>query len=341
MTMPHSPGWYDDPDDSGALRYFNGQDWTPQRKRKPSTPSRPPQPDPYTPVPPAGPADPYAPGYSYPAGPADPYASGYPYPAGPPDPYASGYPYPAGPPDPYASGYPYPAGPPDPYGAVPSIAPAGPYGPIDPYGPAIPGSNGPVPPQQLPLSRLIAGTAVGVDRIIGLVIAGCGIALIVASFSVWGRATVSLHSSDGTFGLVTALFPGVGKPSMVGNFSNGSFGGKMTVDPPPTLHNTHPGWITLALGVIAVIAGIAYLWLRQRGILAIVVAVLAAVAGVVCVAHVFDVGGTFNDPADLAGANLSPGAGLVSACVLSFALAAVSISAYIIEWRAQYRKAPY
>jgi hypothetical protein len=33
--MPPQPGWYDDPDDSNAQRYWDGQHWTPLRERKP------------------------------------------------------------------------------------------------------------------------------------------------------------------------------------------------------------------------------------------------------------------------------------------------------------------
>jgi Protein of unknown function (DUF2510) len=34
MTTPRQPGWYDDPDDSNAVRYWDGQDWTPHREPK-------------------------------------------------------------------------------------------------------------------------------------------------------------------------------------------------------------------------------------------------------------------------------------------------------------------
>jgi uncharacterized membrane protein YeaQ/YmgE (transglycosylase-associated protein family) len=34
MTTP-PPGWYDDPQGANAQRYWDGQDWTPQRRRKP------------------------------------------------------------------------------------------------------------------------------------------------------------------------------------------------------------------------------------------------------------------------------------------------------------------
>jgi len=42
MTTPHEPGWYDDPQNSTAQRYWDGQNWTPHRQRKPT--SRPAQP---------------------------------------------------------------------------------------------------------------------------------------------------------------------------------------------------------------------------------------------------------------------------------------------------------
>jgi hypothetical protein len=33
--IPHQPAWYDDPDNSNAQRYWDGQNWTPHRQRKP------------------------------------------------------------------------------------------------------------------------------------------------------------------------------------------------------------------------------------------------------------------------------------------------------------------
>ncbi|WP_422225433.1 DUF2510 domain-containing protein, partial [Mycobacterium sp.] len=39
MTTPNQPGWYDDPHDSNAQRYWDGQDWTPHRQRKPASPT--------------------------------------------------------------------------------------------------------------------------------------------------------------------------------------------------------------------------------------------------------------------------------------------------------------
>jgi hypothetical protein len=337
MTMPHSPGWYDDPDDPAAERYFNGQDWTPQRKRKPSTPSRPPQPDPYAPVPPAGPVDPYASAYPY--GPVPPVPPAGPY--GPIDPYGAPGPY--GPADPYGP----PARPAGAYGPAGGYGLAGAYGPADPYGAVPPvgvaGPYGSVPPQQPPLSRLTAGIAGGVDRIFGLVISGCGVALIVASFATWGRVRAAVTTADGAVGSASVSFPGLGDPSLTLSLSEGgtSVNGKIDTPLLHALHNTNPGWISLALGIVAIIAGAAYLWLRQRLIVAVAVAVLGGISWVICISYILDVRSTFSDPPGLADINFSPGAGLVAACVLSFALAAAGITAAVIQWRAQYKNSPY
>ncbi|WP_142276593.1 DUF2510 domain-containing protein, partial [Mycobacterium alsense] len=40
MSTPQ-PGWYDDPENSNAQRYWDGQNWTPQRQRKDTTPTAP------------------------------------------------------------------------------------------------------------------------------------------------------------------------------------------------------------------------------------------------------------------------------------------------------------
>lgn len=57
MTTPRQPGWYDDPQDPNAQRYWDGDDWTPHRQRKSSSPSVQPtvaSPQTQQPPPPAG-----------------------------------------------------------------------------------------------------------------------------------------------------------------------------------------------------------------------------------------------------------------------------------------------
>jgi hypothetical protein len=38
MTTPNQPGWYADPQDPNAQRYWDGQDWTPHRQRTSASP---------------------------------------------------------------------------------------------------------------------------------------------------------------------------------------------------------------------------------------------------------------------------------------------------------------
>jgi hypothetical protein len=66
MTTPGQPGWYDDPQDSNAQRYWDGQNWTPHRQRKNTTPTKrhpavAPPPPPQMPPPPLPPASPQMP----------------------------------------------------------------------------------------------------------------------------------------------------------------------------------------------------------------------------------------------------------------------------------------
>lgn len=65
-----APGWYDDPHDHNALRYWDGRQWTPQQQRKAAVPPPPPPPPPQNyGAPPPGygtPTPAVAPGYGQP-----------------------------------------------------------------------------------------------------------------------------------------------------------------------------------------------------------------------------------------------------------------------------------
>ena len=103
MTTPQQPGWYDDPHDPNAQRYWDGEDWTPHRQRKPiSRPTQPPSPQPVIPTqpPPPPPASPPPPpsGVEYP-----PPPSGVEY---PPPPSGVEYPPPPSGGPPHRSGTP-------------------------------------------------------------------------------------------------------------------------------------------------------------------------------------------------------------------------------------------
>jgi hypothetical protein len=81
-----APGWYDDPHDRNALRYWDGRQWTPQQQRKAAVPPPPPQQPPpppqnygAPPPPPSQSAPP--PGYGTPT---SPVPQGYGQPPQPP-----------------------------------------------------------------------------------------------------------------------------------------------------------------------------------------------------------------------------------------------------------------
>jgi cellobiose-specific phosphotransferase system component IIC len=165
----------------------------------------------------------------------------------------------------------------------------------------------------------------------GVLIVLAGVGLIAVSFLQWGRARAVYSYLDALVSY-TASFPGLGDPTVTSTYSDINVARRENFETP--LHNANPGWIALVCGILAIAAGIGYLRMRQRRVLAIAVAVLGIISGVICVTYMVDVRDTFNDPANWVDANFSPGVGLVAACVLSFALTALGITAYVIEWRA-------
>jgi hypothetical protein len=74
MTTSNEPGWREDPNDPKALRYWDGQEWTPHRQRKPT-----PTPAP-APLPPAPPPPSYPPPSALPPPPSFPPPSALPPP---------------------------------------------------------------------------------------------------------------------------------------------------------------------------------------------------------------------------------------------------------------------
>jgi hypothetical protein len=250
MSTPHLPGWYDDPSASNAERWWDGHDWTPQRRPKVSMPA------------------------------------------------------------------------PRPRSVEPSRFPlsAGMVGPAEPY------------PATLGVDPRVQQTLAG---LIGL----AGVGLIIVSFLPWGRARAVLNGI-GALVSKTASFPGLGNPTVTVTYSDESYAGRMNFLDTP-LHNSNPGWVALVCGILAIVAAIAYLRLRQWRVITIAVAVLGVIAGLTCVAYMVDVRGTFNDPANWADANFSPGVGLVAAFGLSLVLIALGITAFVIEWRATPKTSGY
>ncbi|MBS9535765.1 DUF2510 domain-containing protein [Mycobacterium sp. M1] len=316
MTTPQTQGWYDDPDGSDALRYFDGEVWTPQRKRKPAAPQYPGT-EQSVPPPGTGGHPPVSPGFAPPADPFDAYS-----PSGHTKPNAANNVPPWTPP-PIVYGYPGP------------IVEAGSYPSAPVAGQGI--STSRIPQQQW-LARLQGGMVGGVDQAIGLAMAAGAVTLIAASFTTWCRARGPYTDLHG-MGSVTLSFPGMGSPTASGTFTDGTVSGTVTnlassggVFLPS---NTNPGWVSLVLGIVVLIAALAYLWLPQRKYVAAAVAAVSASAAVLCISHLFDIRGTFGDPADVAGMDFSVGGGLAVACLVSFGLAILGTAAYLMGAKQQ------
>jgi hypothetical protein len=125
MTPLDQPGWYDDPQDASAQRYWDGDDWTPRRQRRPvsapvRTPAMPIKPPP-PPLPPPPPPQLPPPAVGLPPPPPPPLPAPSSAPLLPPPPPPSG---PAGLPPPPPSGLPGPP-PPAPAGWPPPGVAAG------------------------------------------------------------------------------------------------------------------------------------------------------------------------------------------------------------------------
>jgi Protein of unknown function (DUF2510) len=231
-------------------------------------------------------------------------------------------------PPPAAAG-PYAAYPPPP-GPSSSGYPPG----AEPFDPGHSSGSSPVfgYPQQLPSSRSGA-MAQGLTRTLAVVIGAIGLALVATAFMPWGQARYVDHAGEIVVAR-TVSFPGIGRPDVSGTLSDGSVDATITVNN-PNFHNPGPGWVALLLGVAAVAAAAALLWLSTRNIVALSTAILGGAAGLLCVTHLFDLRGTFDNPPGLADNNFSAGAGLISACALTFLLTGFGVWAYVTEIKAR------
>lgn len=162
MTTHTDPGWYDDPNDAGAQRYWDGAQWTPYRQRKAAahTPPAPPPPVASPPPPPPPMAAPQ-----------------------PPPPMTA----PPPPPPPAA------AAPPPPHYAPPPPPPPPPGPPVEQWAPPTPGTAFPGnSPASSQLPAILSGNTKGLINAAPL-IGGLFVALI-AMFMTW--ATVSAEGFE-------------------------------------------------------------------------------------------------------------------------------------------------
>jgi hypothetical protein len=113
----------------------------------------------------------------------------------------------------------------------------------------------------------------------------------------------------------TASFPGVGQTKFTFAYSDWDSHGKFSAD--SAIHNTNPGLISLACGIL--IAGCGYaLWrtLRKRQA-ALAATVFGVISAVVCIVRLANVRSAFGDPPEAVAAEFSAGGGLIIALLLS------------------------
>jgi hypothetical protein len=223
-----------------------------------------------------------------------------------------------------------------------AVRPPGPqYAPQAPgYQPPTPHPyqvNMPNPAQPQPLPPAPGGPAlfsqVGRDlrKTIGILIALAGAAITGLAFLPWGQARVAGFDGDVSLS-ARATFPGVGRPSARMTISDDAGGAVITADA-PAINSSNPGWIALVAGLALLACGIAYSRNLYRTQVAIIAAVVSAVAVIFCVMALSDPRAAFGDPPAVVAAEFSRGPGLVAASVLACAATALSIAAYITEWK--------
>jgi hypothetical protein len=268
MSAPVGPNWYDDPDDPRAERWWDGHEWSPNRRRKQSAP----QP-------------------RYDSGP-------------PPATY-----FPTAPSVPES----YPG---------PDVHPAFACAPLE-GGPAASPSTHTSGP-----ARFRSSSSFSASEAIALLLAFCGLVFIASAFQTWGKVSdfTQLGESDAT---LTVEYPGLGDPTPSGRTPNAA----IQVFPENALRNTNPGWIALVLGVLVVVAGVAYYFDWNRKIVALVAAVVGIGGLVVCITYLIDLRGTFGDPTVLPGADFSPGLGLIATTALTVVVAITGAGAFFHEQR--------
>ncbi|SCX15203.1 hypothetical protein [Mycolicibacterium fluoranthenivorans] len=148
--------------------------------------------------------------------------------------------------------------------------------------------------------------------IAGLAILGTAGGLVLSPYLEWGRAT--------TYDF-TATMSGIGSVSVQ---LKGSPRASDTI-----IGSTAVGVPAVFLGLVALVAGGAFLWTAWRTASALVSAIAGGLAFVLCLVNAINIAGIMKPmtgPADF-----QVGVGLVLACVLAFALTALGVTAFVLE----------
>ena len=91
-----------------------------------------------------------------------------------------------------------------------------------------------------------------------------------------------------------------------------------------------PGIWAVLVGLIAIVAGAAFLWTRWRSQTALTVAILGGIGFLACMADAINVGAVMGNPASGAG-EYAIGFGLLLACAVTLVLVGLGITAFVLE----------
>ena len=94
-----------------------------------------------------------------------------------------------------------------------------------------------------------------------------------------------------------------------------------------TVHN--PGIWAFLVGLIAIVAGAAFLWTRWRSHTALTVAILGGIEFLACMGNVVSLGAMMGNP--VSGSEYSIGFGLLLACAVTLVLVGLGITAFVLE----------
>ena len=86
----------------------------------------------------------------------------------------------------------------------------------------------------------------------------------------------------------------------------------------------------MLVGLIAVVAGAAFLWTQWRSQTALTVAIVGGIEFLVCMGNVISVGAMMGNPASSHG-EYAIGLGLLLACAVTLVLVGLGITAFVLE----------
>jgi hypothetical protein len=155
----------------------------------------------------------------------------------------------------------------------------------------------------------------------GWAIIAAGGALVLSTFLEWGNTTSA--------GFAISM-SGLGQVSVEAPDRNGVLAAFIAdrLQQESSVHT--PGVWALLVGLIAIVAGAAYLWTQWRSQTALAVTIVGGIEFLVCVGNAINVAAMMGHPAGDAG-QYAIGFGLLLACAITLVLVGLGITAFVLE----------